>query len=799
MTTAAGASRDRDPTADAPHRAGRLGVPNAMNRVGAPLAEAAFILLLACVAARCFLGEMPFRVSPLRFELARLAARAEGAVIPAEPSHAPGRGELSRMVFAGALLLAAGLWLADCAARRRLEVHRTWLVVLILTFAAWSFVSMLRASDQRAARNAWLEQVSFLSACFLCVQLCRQRRRFGMLVVVLAGVGATLAVKGLWQYFVEAPDRVADFEANKAVRLAQFGWAEGTAQARLLEARVRDRAPFGYFSLANVFGSLLIVLLSAAAAVAAEKLTRAIRSYSQWKRGKAPGEVPLGVVAGVLSAAAAGVLAVVLVLTGSAGAILSAAVGVVAAVVILLWRRRLARHWRKCLLALGAMAVLGVAGVAAYGLANDRLPGKTMTFRWYYWSASGEIARDCPLLGAGPGNFPAAYLLHRRPQAEEAVKIPHNALVHAVVQYGLVGGALYAAIAVCVLLGSARPEAVSIPRPQQVTAVNVRAVTPLLLVVFAAVAARMFLGQAAQDPAMLVLECVMPAVLLAVMLALAAWWGDGLGVSWLDGGAVRVALGCGLAAFVLHNMVTFSLSMPATTLVLWAGAGACLARAPGGRTRALGALARPVAIVATVGLIVLAVAFCGPVVRRTLFSEQMVESLGVGDTAGAIRYARRAAESDKADALAARDAARLLLATCADDPRRTADALAQARQWANEAIRRDPGAYRNHATLADVHAALATLGEPGAVRRRAESLSRAVRLDPMNFRLRIDYAEAALDAGLADECLRQLDKAEHVESKLIKPSVEEFTPAERERISAIRARARALSGEAGKG
>ncbi|MCK4602465.1 MAG: O-antigen ligase family protein, partial [Phycisphaerae bacterium] len=435
-----------------------------------------------------------------------------------------------------------------------------------------------------------------------------------MLLVVLAGVGATLAVKGFYQFLAEVPDRVNLFEVNPAEQLAHIGTTPGTVKARLFEARLRDPAPFGFFALANLFASLLIVLLAAAGGLAADKLTAALRNRTAAAAGRKRGEIHLPTLAAALSIIVAVAVAVVLLLTRSRGAIVAAAVALPAAVAGYLLRDRIARHWRRGVLAAACAFLLGLAAVVAYGCKYDRLPTRTMTFRWYYWTASARIVGDNPVFGVGPGNFPAAYLRYRRPAAEEAVKMPHNVLAHAATQYGLPGGALYLAIIAYVLVGMCRPRKSDELDEDLPVAHRLGLVRTGVLLVAAVVAARLLFGGAGSDPYMIVLEVALPAGVLCAALAVAAWTG-GLEA---PRSASRIALACGAAAFVLHNMVTFSLWIPATALVFWTAAGASLART-GSKARRLSAARWPIAAAGVAAVVAAVAVFWLPVYRKTAF------------------------------------------------------------------------------------------------------------------------------------------------------------------------------------
>ncbi|MDY6914338.1 MAG: O-antigen ligase family protein [Planctomycetota bacterium] len=746
------------------------------------------VLLLAALAARLFLAEMPFQTSSLR--LAGLAGVESSGAGRAEAITAD-RTELSRVTFAMLLLAAWAVWLIGRAGGGSIIVRHGWLALVVLAFAAVSLAGALSASDKRAAMNAWVEQVSLLAAGLLAVQLFTDRRRFALLAVVLVGVGATLAVKGLWQVRVDVPDRIADFRMYRAERLEQLGWSANSPQAKLIEQRMSDPAPFGFFALANVFASVMIVLFFAAAGLAVDKFRAAARSRRSERKSSQPGDVHLPTLAAILAAAAAALVGLVLILTRSRGGILAAAAAAVAAGAVYLLGERLRRYWRRAVLVVVVLFVLGAAAVLGYGLARDRLPTKTMTFRWFYWTAAGRIVRDRPLLGVGGGNFPAAYLRYRRPEAEEAVKMPHNVFVHAAAEYGLVGGALYLAAIGYVLVSVCRPRKPGDEPPLRQSDRNV--VWRLLAVVVAAGAGRCIFGAIGSSALLLLFEAILPAVVLAVMLAMACWAGAGPAAGLDAPSAItRIALACGLAGFVLHNMVTFSLWTPAAAMVFWLCAGACLGRAGEVRPWRCRRLRWAVALGGAVAVVACGWAIWRPVYAKSIATERMLAGLVAGDPAAAVPHARRAAQADPLDAQAAADAAMVILRTLpGGDQNARKSALRAARLWAEEAKNRNPdsyGAWRLAGEIAWQEAVASA--EKTQVEPALRYMARAAELNPMDIRLRVAFARMLCSAGRAKQCLRELHAAEYVDRRLLTGSVEHFNPAEQAEIERLRARAK---------
>ncbi len=770
-------------------------------RCGGALQTTAFVILLLCVVARPFLMELPFRVSMLYG--INLAADLTEADLSVD------RGELSRVIFASLLILATVLWLLGGSLAGRAKIRHGWLGVGVLVFALGTLFLVSSASNARDAMTVWAEQAALLSAAFLAVQIFADKRRFAILVVVLAALAGAMAIKGVWQIGFEAPQRIADFELHRAERLADMGWAEGTSQAKLVESRMRDWAPFGFFNLANMFASLLIVISAGACALGAQKLIAAFHEsifqkvHKDAGRGR-KGEIPLPVLAAILTAIMAVAAVAILILTRSRGAIGSAVLAAIGCCVALVFAKRLSRHWKKCVLVGCIMFVLAASAVVGHGLANDSLPTKTMTFRWYYWTASAEMIADHPLYGVGPGNFAQNYLQYRRPAAEEEIKTPHNLFVHAAAQYGIPLGALFVLILAYVLIGATRPRTGQADDDEPPVAKPWRGWLLGAILVAGVFVARWQLANL-HDPALLIFEGLLPAIAFAVCLMVAWWWA--MPALLRSSSLVRVILTAGLFGLVLHNMVSFSLWAPGVATLFWVTAGACLAQAGPAKPRMFkggyfkGVRAIFIFLVAMILIFVLK-----PVLARQPYVGKMLAEIRKGNLFhAAIQAEGKHTKADAPDPIFVADAARLYRAA-ARDPLNAwkKHNLLQAAYWAaNRAVytdRQNSTWRKLAASIAVEHVESYSIPAPNISPTMTDALihmAAAVDLNPADARLRLQYARMLLDGERVIECAEQLDAAERLESLLTPGSVEQFTPAERAQIADLRQQATASRNDAG--
>jgi O-antigen ligase len=784
--------------------------PPGRPRAAAVLETLAWLLLLAVVASRPFVAELPYRVSLLKQVPAALGGAAGSGPLTLDSS------DEARVLFAMAIVAAAAMWATAGAIAGRLVIRHRWLAAMAAALLAWTAASAAAASDQRDAWLSWLDLAGAVTAGVVAVQLAREPRRRGQMLAVLAGVALALTVKGLWEYFVEAPARIADFEANRAERLAAFGITPGSVEARLFQARLRDRAPLGYFTLTNLLAAAMLILIAAGAGAALARLAAARRAMPHQAQRRVRGEIPLELLAAVLLAGLPLAAAAVLALTGSRGALAAGGIAGGGAAAAWLFRGVLSRHWRKAVVAAVLAVVLAWAGVVAVGVSRGALPTKTMTFRWLYWTASARIAAENPLLGVGPGNFGPAYQQARSPAGEEEAKAPHNVVAHAAAQYGLPGAVLLLGAVGYLLIGSTRPRPkrpgdAAIP-PALPAGGETGARSPLVLVALVAsavLAVRVGIGMSgAAHPLVIVFDGVAPAVLAGLGVLLAAWSGDRLEVATLGRSrAARWLLAAALAAFFVHSMVEFGFSAAGTATLFFAAAGVALAWADtDGAADCPAALGRndqgtpppvgriglpgwPFAALLWAGVLAIAVLVWPPVNARLAASQQALAAAGRGDAREAVAAAVAAAQADQLDPIAAADAAKVIAATCqASPPSQRAMCLRDALAWARRAIDRDPADPGNYRLASAIAWQLAEL-EAASYDEALALLAGAVQRDPAAAELRLLYAQRLCQAGQFDACLAQLDAAERIEAQLIRPSFEEFSAEDRDLIDRLRTRA----------
>ena len=168
----------------------------------------------------------------------------------------------------------------------------------------------------------------------------------------------------------------------------------------------------------------------------------------------------------------------------------------------------------------------------------------------------------------------------------------------------------------------------------------------------------------------------------------------------------------------------------------------------------------------------------------------MVSRLQSGDLPAAAAAAQHVAEADRLNAQTAADTAKICAqaAPLADSPQERAGLARSAIRWADEAVRRDPANYAFHRLLGNI----LWFSDASAEAPRAKALKhieRAVELNPMDMRLRIECAGMLLGAGRGAQSLVHLDHALVVNASLDEFSDVKLTDKELSRIETLRTKA----------
>jgi len=342
---------------------------------------AAAIFLVVAVA-RSVAGESAFRTDPVEAS-AWVDAPLQGPVLNAD--------EPMRMFFATGLWVGVLCFLLAVTGKRGGGLFHRWLGLGVVVFLAGAVWSAIGAADPRAAWLTCFEQGSMVAAGYAAICVFASRRRFVALLVTLASVGGLLAAKGLLERTVEIPDRIAYYYENGP----PAGHAGDAVKEALFEQRVLDTTVTGYGGLANILGSMLLLVVAAMVGLAWAKASAAGRQPENPKARK--GEIPMMALSAVLAGAMAALGVAMIILTRSRGAILAA--GATGGVCVLAWAWMRSGERRLAPLSSRAMAwiVVGVVLVGAGGWLAGRMTTKTMAIRGQYFDGAVTLIAENPL------------------------------------------------------------------------------------------------------------------------------------------------------------------------------------------------------------------------------------------------------------------------------------------------------------------------------------------------------------------------------------------------------------------
>lgn len=316
-------------------------------------------------------------------------------------------------VIDGLIWLAGAMWLGAGIGRVR-RYRWTGLEWGLVIIAVAGVLSCVFAGNKRLAINGALDWVTCGVLAILVSQVVRTNADWRLAICVVMASAAAHAVECFDQVFVTFPQTEQMYQENREAFWAEQEVSLDTPQVELFERRMAAREASGFLAHSNIAGAYLIMC------------------------GLAGIGLVLATVGGgrLLGGAIAVLVLGACVLTNSRGAI-GAGVVVVLSWFVLRWLR-LGRT--RAVMLVWLIGLVGVLGLVGYGVSRGTLPGRSLAFRWQYWTASAEMVVDHPLTGVGSGNFGRHYLQYKTIDSPEEVKNPHNLVVQAFADWGLIGG-----------------------------------------------------------------------------------------------------------------------------------------------------------------------------------------------------------------------------------------------------------------------------------------------------------------------------------------------------------------------
>lgn len=269
-------------------------------------------------------------------------------------------------------------------------------------------------------------------------------------VSVFSGLCLALVMKGGLQIFIEHPQMVQNFKANREAIFAANGWLSDSAAARGYERRIMQAEASGFTGFSNVTASFLLaglaglsgLMLALVLGLKSRLITSRSDRTSRWR-------VWVMMVAAV--ACGLGV-----VWTGSKAGQLLAIVGTAVSLLSVWWLRRVhlaheAKQPRTRLINLGQKVMLVmpiglslavVLGVVVRGLIGERIGELSVLFRWHYLIGAGRAFAREPIFGTGIDGFQGAYAQVKVPFSPEDVSSPHFQIAEWIAVLGVGGLAM---------------------------------------------------------------------------------------------------------------------------------------------------------------------------------------------------------------------------------------------------------------------------------------------------------------------------------------------------------------------
>lgn len=371
----------------------------------AVLTQAALVILLAVVAARCSANE--------------LQNDAFGFGGSADAGGGPGPSTtilLNLLCFVPALLVLV---------RRAIDPQYVlrWHVSQAIAFglAAWVSLSAIWAGNKfdalLMASNWWAAAAVLWAAG----QLVRSWTRLRPALGVATGLGLIFLAQGLIYKYYEQPELQHYWETDPQLK-ARRDADPNDFLIKQMDRAVHGNAQQGFFRSPNTFAAAVVLAGIISVGFAGQRLMTK--------------DEP-----GFAAAIGVAVLALPLLVwwTGSRTAGGAAMLAGIALVLAWLSRDSLAARSKSLYFAGAALVVLAIVAVVGIGLSTGGLVHDSLNFRWNYWVASARMFAAHPILGVGWTNFGDHYLAYRLPVAAEEIKDPHNVFVRFATEAGVVG------------------------------------------------------------------------------------------------------------------------------------------------------------------------------------------------------------------------------------------------------------------------------------------------------------------------------------------------------------------------
>jgi tetratricopeptide (TPR) repeat protein len=592
-----------------------------------------------------------------------------------------------------------------------------WSHVAMLLLGAWTLLSVTWASDKFIAIVNAAHWAAALVLLWAASQLVTSWLRLRILGGVAFGLLLVLLAQGYYYRFVDLPDLQREWKEHQSDLIREHGADPNSTEAIQIGKNIESGDVVGFSVSRNTYAAQLVLLGMVSLGIAFQRC--ADRDH--------PGSfVPIGI-ALVLS------LWMLYRYVQSKTAYATPFIGGMSMAAIWRWRGWIASHARRLYwIGIGGF-MLGIAAVVGHGLKHGTLFQLSLTYRWQYWVGAARLFVRHPWLGVGWGNFGESYLGFRLPQAVEEVKDPHNFLVRAFVELGIIGGLLTIAWMLWLWweLTQFAVHAQEAHPGQSAQRAHRKAILFLLLVPTVAIVLNAVIAiDWQQKSAWIILEIFKRGIFLVLLLG-------GMGLAtlrsmqrqelddrvapWLLNSALVA-----LALFLLHNLIDFSLFEPGPMFLFALLAGGALGIRLKEKPR------RPFGTPATLGAVILGAVIWLVAAGGGAWNVALAESLA--------QEADELVRANQSDAALPKllDASRMI--PIDPDYAYRAALLARdnpmmAREMLASALAADPMSVRYHRAMAEFDVNQKDFANAFSEYRKA------IELDPHNMEVRVEFAE----------------------------------------------------------
>lgn len=378
-------------------------------------------------------------------------------------ANTPAIGPAGSMLIDAVVLLGAGV-LALGEARARRGMHPAWLIAaacgataVVLHGWFWQALGSLAANGTLGNQRLGSSWIAAIAAGIAVLHAARHDAVRRTIVAVLLGFIILLALRGLQQVYIEHPETLRTFDANRDKWLAAYGWLPDSPMAQAYIRRMRQPEATGWFALSNVYASFA----GLGVAIAAAWCLRCSRPRSAPADVRITGPERLSA-GGMLIAACAATVA-----ADSKGGYVVAILGLLLVGAGAIATRSAGFRLRTLAGLLGSACIAGVlALVVLRGAVGERIGELSLLFRWFYMQAAARIIAEHAPFGVGPDGFQLAYLAAKNPLNPEEVTSPHSVMLDWLSTLGL-GGAAWCMILVAASVPIGRVLLGAAPRPAE--------------------------------------------------------------------------------------------------------------------------------------------------------------------------------------------------------------------------------------------------------------------------------------------------------------------------------------------